>query len=139
MSDAATTETSVSVEDFLATVEHKGRREDVDLLMPLMSRVSGQEPRMWGPTIIGYDRYHYKYDSGHEGDSFISGFSPRKANMVVYITPGFSDYQSLLDKLGPHKHSVSCLYLGRLAKIDMAVLEDLIAKAHADMKAKYHA
>lgn len=127
------------VDDFLETVTHKGRREDADTVLNIMQRVTGMAPRMWGDTLIGYDRYHYKYDSGHEGDSFKVGFSPRKANMVIYINPGFSDYGDYLDRLGPHKTGASCLYLGRLNKLDLTVLEELIARSYKDMVAKYPA
>ena len=90
-----------------------------------------------GGSLIGFDTYHYKYDSGRDGESFVVGLSPRKAKLVIYINPGFQPYQSLMDKLGKHKSSVSCLYINKLEDIDLAVLETLISKAYKDMKVKY--
>lgn len=94
---------------------------------------------MWGDSIVGFGEYHYKYKSGREGDWFITGFSPRKQNLTIYIMPGFSEYADLLKKLGKHKHSVSCLYLNKLADIDFQVLEKLIAKSVVDMASLYNA
>ena len=90
-----------------------------------------------GGSLIGFDTYHYKYDSGRDGESFVVGLSPRKAKLVIYINLGFQPYQSLMDKLGKHKSSVSCLYINKLEDIDLAVLETLISKAYKDMKVKY--
>jgi len=139
MAENKTVATDKDVTTFLNGIEHKGRREDAEILLDMMARVTGKPATMWGPTMIGFDSYHYVYDSGREGDSFIAGFSPRKANMVVYITPGFDDYGELLEQLGPYKSSVSCLYLGRLAKIDLSVLEELVSRSYKDMKSKYAA
>ena len=102
-----------------------------------MLRITGHRPKMWGANLIGFDTYHYKYDSGREGDSFVVGLSPRKAKLVIYINPGFQPYQSLMDKLGKHKSGVSCLNINKLEDIDLAVLETLITQAYKDMKAKY--
>ena len=132
-----TIENDASVEGFIAAVENDGRRADAAELLELMKRVTGLEPKMWGPSIIGFGRYHYKYDSGHEGDSFLTGFSPRKANLVVYIMPGFSEYGALMEKLGKYKTGRSCLYLGRLSGIDQQVLAKLVDKSVKWMKKKY--
>lgn len=126
------------VAEFVASVENKTRQSDARVLLEMMERITGLTPRMWGDTLIGFDSYHYKYDSGHEGDSFITGFSPRKARLVIYITPGFDSYGPLLERLGKHKSSVSCLYINKLADVDMTVLEELVTAAHNDMKRKYH-
>lgn len=126
-----------SVQAFIASVEHAGRREDATLLLPLMTRVSGQPPHMWGDTMIGFGAYEYTYASGHSGRWFRTGFSPRKAAMSVYIMPGYDDYSEELLRLGPHKKGKSCLYLGRLSKIDLSVLEEIIAKSLIIMQERY--
>lgn len=126
------------VSTFLASVENEKRRTDGEAIIELMRKITSHEPRMWGESLIGFDSYHYKYDSGREGDSFITGLSPRKQKLVIYITPGFKSYQPLMKKLGKHKASVSCLYINKLEDIDIGVLETLISRAYRDMKAKYH-
>lgn len=127
-----------AVAEFVASVENKTRQSDARVLLEMMERITGLTPKMWGDTLIGFDSYHYKYDSGHEGDSFIAGFSPRKARLVIYINPGFDDYGSMLERLGKYKSGVSCLYINKLADVDMTVLEELVTAAHNDMKRKYH-
>ncbi len=102
-----------------------------------MDKVTGWKAKMWGPSIVGYGKYHYKYDSGREGDSLITGFSPRKQALTVYIMPGFSEYGDLLTKLGKCKTSRSCLYINKLEDVDLKVLEKLIRKSVAYMKKKY--
>ena len=92
---------------------------------------------MWGESLIGYGFYHYKYESGHEGDYFLTGFSPRKSATSIYIMPGFKQYTDQLARLGPHKHSVSCLYITKLARIDLAVLEGIVTDSVKRMKAMY--
>lgn len=129
--------TRASVKKFIDSIEHEGRREDARLLVEIMQRVTGEKPRMWGTSIVGFGQYHYKYDSGREGDHLLVGFAPRKANMVVYIMPGFKKYGALLKKLGKHKHSVSCLYLGRLNNVDQKALAALIERSVRDMRKKY--
>ena len=125
------------VQAFIAGVANAGRREDAAVLLELMQQVTGEPPVMWGPSIIGFGSYHYVYDSGREGDSLLTGFSPRKANMVLYIMPGFSEYQDLLAKLGKHKVGKSCLYLGRLTGVDLQVLKKLITLSVRHMRKKY--
>ena len=129
--------TTAAVEDYIASIEHEGRREDAWVLLDMLAEVSGEAPRMWGPSIIGFGQYHYVYESGREGDSFLVGFAPRKANMVVYVMPGFGEYQKLLDKLGKYKTGSSCLYLGRLDKVDLKVLRTLVDKSVKHMRKKY--
>ena len=128
-----TTQTDQSVADFIAAVDHKTRREDAVTLDAMFRDITGWQPRMWGPSIIGYGSYHYKYDSGREGDSLATGFSPRKANLVLYIMPGYQDYGHLLDRLGKHRWGKSCLYVNKLADIDLIVLRELIATGLADL------
>ena len=118
--------TGVSPAEFIASVEHDRRREDGKVLLKWFEEVTGYTPRMWGPSLIGYGRYHYKYDSGREGDMLVTGFSPRKANLVMYIMPGYRDMGEKLARLGKHKLGKSCLYINKLADIDMDVLREIV-------------
>lgn len=127
----------IDVESYLAGIEHAGRREDAFELLELMRDVTGEQAVLWGSSIVGFGQYHYVYDSGREGDHMLTGFAPRKANMVVYVMPGFTDYQTQLSKLGKYKTGSSCLYLGRLSGIDQNVLRDLIGKSVRHMRKKY--
>lgn len=128
--------TEASVTGFIDSIPNEGRRADARVLVRLMEDVT-REPAMLNGSIIGFGNYHYVYDSGHEGDAPLVGFAPRKANMVVYIMPGFSKYAKLLDKLGKHRTGSSCLYLGRLNRIDLDVLRELVDKSVAHMRQKY--
>ncbi len=132
-----TVPTGASVTEFLNAVDHAGRREDASVLLDMMRRVTGAEPRMWGQSIIGFGNYRYKYESGREGVFLLTGFSPRKARMTIYIMPGFKAYSEYLSRLGRHKHSVSCLYVGRLAALDLEVLEEMVADSVRRMKEIY--
>ena len=129
--------TPVGVDEFIDTVADESKRADAHKIAAMMERVSGCEPKMWGPSIIGFGQYHYKYASGHEGDMARIGFSPRKGNIVLYIVDGFSGYTDLLAKLGKHKTGKSCLYIKRLADIDEAVLEQLCVGSIKWMDEKY--
>ena len=133
MAENKTRPTLASVETFLAGVADASRREDCQALLRLMRRVTGYQPRMWGPSMVGFGSYHYKYGSGREGDWFLTGFSPRKADLTLYITPGLDRYKGLLKRLGKHKTGRSCLYVKRLADVDLAVLTELVATAHRDI------
>ncbi|PHQ97122.1 MAG: hypothetical protein COB40_05860 [Marinosulfonomonas sp.] len=126
MAENKTMPTAASVEEFLKLVEPAGKRADALLLEQLFREVTKFEPQMWGPSIVGFGRYHYTYESGREGDSPATGFSPRKANMVVYIMPGYTDFSNILKDLGKHRLGKSCLYLGALKNIDLEVLRRLI-------------
>ncbi len=137
MAENKTQPTEIDVDDFVHAVPHAGRREDALLLLEMMRRVTGAEPVMWGATLVGFGRYHYRYESGREGDFFRLGFSPRKAKMVVYIMPYTDAFDGLLAKLGPHKMGKSCLYLGRLSKVDLAVLEEILVLSCALMAERY--
>lgn len=132
-----TIKTKASVAAFLKSVDHDKRRADALALKKLMDKTTGMRATMWGPTIVGYGQYHYKYDSGHEGDFFLTGFSPRKQALTVYIMPGFSAYDDLMGKLGKYKTGRSCLYINKLEDVDLKVLETLIRKSVAFMKKKY--
>ena len=114
-----------SVTDFIAAVEHPGKRADAEVLDALFRRVTGQAARMWGPTIIGYGQYHYRYDSGREGDMCRVGFSPRKQNLTLYLE-GIATFDDLLGKLGKHSTGKVCLYVKRLSDIDMATLREIV-------------
>lgn len=129
--------TEASVEDFIAQIEHPKRRRDSYTLLEIMKRLSGEEPKLWGPSIIGFGQYHYKYDSGREGDFMRTGFAPRKANMVVYIMPGYRNYGEQLARLGKHKIGKSCLYLTDLEQVDINVLEEIIADSLEYMRETY--
>lgn len=131
--------TQVSPEDFVAQVEHPTRRADAQRLLEIFDDVTGLKPKMWGPSIIGYGRYHYKYDSGREGDFLMTGFSPRKGNLVLYIMPGYREakQKEMLARLGKHKLGKSCLYINKLADIDESVLKEIIRDGFADMREKY--
>ncbi len=120
--------TKVAAADFIKTVEPEKKREDAAILLDFFNRVTGMKPVMWGSAIIGYGRYHYKYDSGREGDAMQTGFSPRKAKMVVYIMPGYryGDMEEKLSRLGKHKLGKSCLYINKLSDIDLSVLEEMV-------------
>lgn len=137
MAAKKTTPTPVEPADFIAAVEHDTRRADAEVLLEMLGRVSGYQPKMWGPSIIGFGSYHYVYKSGTEGDSMVVGFSPRKSNQVVYLMPGYEDLTDHLGRLGKHKIGKSCLYLNKLADVDLAVLEEMVALSVAHMEANY--
>ena len=129
--------TSASVAAFIAAVENPRRRADALTLCALLEEVSGEPPVLWGSSIIGFGRYHYRYDSGHEGDAARIGFSPHKANLVIYIMPGFKARPDLVARLGKVKTAASCLYVNKLADLDMGALRALCEWALADMRERY--
>jgi hypothetical protein len=118
--------TEVTPKDFIAAMEGGPRKADAEALLKWMTKVTGLKPKMWGPSIIGFGRYAYTYDSGHSGEMCMTGFSPRKANLVLYILPGYLDLADKLARLGKHKTGKSCLYINKLADVDMAVLEEIV-------------
>jgi hypothetical protein len=126
-------QSALSVDEFLAVVPNATRRADAEVLARLMADVTGQPPAMWGTSIIGFGRYHYRYATGREGDSPVVGFSPRKAQLVLYLTDGFEEYGELLGRLGKHSTGKSCLYVKRLADVDLAVLEELVRRSVAEV------
>lgn len=130
MAEAKTKPTEVSVDAFLEAVANPTRRADGQAMRAMMERLSGEPAVMWGPSIVGFGTYHYKYESGREGDMCRMGFSPRAANLVLYVG-GFPEYEALLGKLGKHKRSVACLYLNKLADVDRAVLEEIVRETWA--------
>lgn len=139
MAEIKTKPTEVSAEAFIAAVEDPVRRADAQRVHDMLARLTGELARMWGPTIIGFGQYHYKYDSGHEGVMCRLGFSPRKAELVLYVLTGTPEQAGLLARLGKHRTGKSCLYIRKLADVDEGVLEELAANALAYMNAKYPA
>ncbi len=134
MADQKTKPTKVSVTSFIAAMPGSAPQSEARTLLKVFKAATGKRPVMWGPSIVGYGSYHYKYASGHEGDCCLTGFSPRKAAISIYILAGFAEYGALLKKLGPHKKSVGCLYLKRLDDVDLKVLEQMIRASIADIK-----
>ena len=128
MAENKTRKTGASVDAFLASIEHARRRADGLALLQMMKDVTGLDPDMWGPSIVGFGDFHYRYESGREGDFFLVGFSPRKQNLSLYIPSGFPEYDALLAALGKHRKGGSCLYVNKLADVDLAVLRKLIAR-----------
>jgi len=137
MAETKTKPTEVSVDAFIEAVENPVRREDAKAVRAMMERVTGEPAQMWGPTIIGFGSYHYRYDSGHEGTACRLGFSPRKAELVLYVLTGEAEQEAQLARLGKHKTGKSCLYVKTLADVDMAVLEEITRGALAHMDERY--
>ena len=137
MADNKTKPTKVSVSAFIDAVTDETKRGDAKALVKLMQRATGEEPKMWGPSIIGFGSYHYTYESGREGDMPLAGFSPRKSATVLYGMTGFSHADALLAKLGKHTVSGSCLHIGKLADVDQKVLETLVLKAVAEKRERH--
>ena len=137
MSELKTKQNDASVEMFLRAVGNDRRREDSFTVLELMKRITGEEPRMWGAAIVGFGSYRYRYASGRSGEMPRIGFSPRKQSLTVYVMPGFSDYDEILSRLGKHRTGKSCLYINKLADIDMVVLEDLTRSSLDAMREKY--
>jgi hypothetical protein len=136
MADAKTTSAPLDATAWLAGVEET-RRDEAQRLLTLFSSVTGWEPRLWGPSILGFGRYDYRYDSGHSGQSLATGFSPRKAEISVYILPGYADFGPILSRLGPHRVGKSCLYIKRLDRIDETVLAELIRAGLDDLARRW--
>lgn len=137
MTENKTKPTDVSVGSFLDGVENERKRADAYELLAMMKRITGLEPTMWGPSIVGFGKYHYRYESGREGDFLRVGFSPRKTALTLYIMPGFDRYDDLMSRLGKYKTGKSCLYIKRLDDIDRDVLAELITESLDYMNEKY--
>lgn len=136
VSKPKTKPTEGGVESHIAAIANEEQRNDAQTLIALMQRVTKQEPRMWGPSIVGFGSYHYKYASGHEGDSALTGFAARGRELVVYIAADFEGRDVLLARLGPHRTGKACVYI-RLANVDLKVLETLVARSVAETKLRY--
>lgn len=126
MSQNKTRKTGASVEEFLESVASPLRRRDGFEVLAMMREITGLEPEMWGPSIIGFGDYHYRYESGREGDFFLTGFSPRKQSLTLYIMSGLEGHGNLLEKLGKHRTGAACLYINKLADVDTDILRELI-------------
>ncbi|MDE0367100.1 MAG: DUF1801 domain-containing protein [Gammaproteobacteria bacterium] len=137
MSELKTRQHDGDVDAYLDSVENPRRREDARRVLNLMREVTGERPKMWGSSIVGFGSYHYTYASGREGDWPVVGFAPRKQNLVLYIMPGFARYESLLARLGKHRTGKSCLYVNKLDDIDPEVLEELVRESVDEMKRRY--
>ncbi|OGO30209.1 MAG: hypothetical protein A2Z16_02970 [Chloroflexi bacterium RBG_16_54_18] len=130
MAENKTRLTGLSVNAFIEGVPEEHKRRDSFTILELMKRITGKEPLMWGDSIIGFGSYHYKYESGREGDMPLAGFSPRKQNLTIYILSGFDNYDRLMGSLGKHKTGKICLYINRLSDVDLTVLEQIIRESY---------
>jgi hypothetical protein len=137
MADNKTKPTKLSVAAFIDALPDETRRADAKALVKLMQSATGEKPKMWGPSIVGFGSYHYTYESGREGDTPLAGFSPRKAATVLYGVTGLSDSNELLAKLGKHTTGGGCLYIKKLADVDRKVLEALVLKSVAARRARH--
>jgi hypothetical protein len=135
MAEPKTRPNDASVEAFLNSVENAQKRQDAFAILDLMCAVTGETPKMWGDSIVGFGSYRYKYANGREADWPLTGFSPRKQNLTIYIMAGFEQYDALLQRLGKHTTGSSCLYIKRLSDIDLHVLQELVVQSAAHMKA----
>lgn len=137
MAPNKTVATSADVTAFIDAVADETQRADAHVIAAMMARLSGAPAKMWGPSIIGFGRYHYKYDSGREGDSLRIGFSPRKGQTVLYLIDGYAGKDAQLARLGKHKLGKSCLYIKRLSDVDMVVLEEMVVETLSYMAKTY--
>ena len=137
MAENKTKATRASVADFINSIDDRQMRADARKVAAMMRRATGKRARMWGTSMVGYGTYHYRYASGREGDFMVTGFSPRKQALTVYIMPGFASFSKLMEKLGKYKTGKSCLYIKRLADVDEDVLERLIEDSVEHMRKKY--
>jgi uncharacterized protein YdhG (YjbR/CyaY superfamily) len=136
MAEIKTKKNDGDVMAFINALPEERKRADALAVIEMMRKATGHEPVMWGTAIVGFDQYHYKYDSGHEADMCLIGFSPRKQNLTLYITQDFDKYEALLSKLGKHKTSKACIYINKLSDVDTTVLQKLISAAYKDEKKK---
>jgi hypothetical protein len=137
MAENKTKPTGASVDDYLATRGSEQQRADCRELITLLEKATGKPPKMWGPSIVGFGSYKYTYDSGHSGEAPLTGFAIRGSSLVIYLLPEQPEQKALLPKLGPHQMGKSCLYFKRLADLDRAVLQKLLAVSIADVKRRY--
>ncbi|HWS57695.1 MAG TPA: DUF1801 domain-containing protein [Actinotalea sp.] len=128
-----TVQTDLSVEEFLDSVPDERRRAEARTVLELLRRVTGLEPAMWGPSIVGFGTYHYRYPTGREGDMPLAGFAPRKAALTVYLTDGVDAHADALARLGPHKVGKGCLYLAHLDRVDLDVLEGMVRQSYRSL------
>lgn len=126
-----------NIEEFLNNIEPTTRQHDARLVLSIMREVTGEDPKMWGTSIVGFGQYHYRYESGREGEWFRMGFSPRKQNLTLYIMNGFQEYSEILARLGKYKTGKACLYINKLVDIDIAVFRELIEHSLAHLNKTY--
>lgn len=131
--------TEINVEAFLDSIPDEKKRTDCHTALKLMQEATGYPAKMWGPSIVGFGSYHYKYESGHEGDAPLSGFSPRKEAITFYLMLGCDNHEELLQKLGKHKTGKGCLYIKKLEDVDTGVLKELVIASTRSLKARYPA
>lgn len=141
MAEQKTKPTPVAVRDHLAAIEDDVRRADCEALVELMARVTGHEPVMWGASIVGFDRYHYRYASGHEGDAAVVGFASGRRQLSLYLAPGFENdaTRAILARLGRHAVGKGCLYVRRLSDVDLGALEELVRWSVAEIRRRHPA
>lgn len=137
MAELKTRPNESSVAEFLNTVSDTKKRADCGTILYLMRDITRAEPKMWGGSIVGFGNYHYKYESGREGDWFLTGFSPRKQNITIYIMASFDRYDELMQKLGKYKTGKSCLYINKLEDVNLGILKELIQKSVEHLSKKY--
>ena len=137
MAEPKTKPTSASVHSFIAGIANEEQRRDARTLVGLMRKVTGSPPKMWGPSIVGFGRYRYRYDSGREGEWMLTGFSPRKRELSIYIMSGFDGQATRLSRLGRHRTGKSCLYVKRLSEVDLDVLEELVRLSVSRLRETY--
>ncbi|MEM8497408.1 MAG: DUF1801 domain-containing protein [Pseudomonadota bacterium] len=137
MTSNKTVPTTVKVKDFLKTIDDPQQRKDCQVLKKMMQNATGKRAKMWGSSIIGFGEYHYKYDSGREGDHILVGFAPRKKQLVLYIMPGFKLWPKHMNTLGKYKTGKSCLYIKKLADVDLKVLDSLVSESVVVMRERY--
>ncbi len=136
MAENKTKVTAIDPHDFIAQVDSEQKRKDSEELIALMKKATGKPPKMWGPTIVGFGKYHYKYESGREGEICMVGFSPRKPSLVLYVG-GVMEDEALMARLGKHKRGHSCLYIKKLDDIDRKVLSEVVTRSVAEMRKRY--
>jgi hypothetical protein len=139
MYEAKTKQTKASFTSYLTGIDDPERRRDCRAIAAIMKRVTGCAPKVWGTSIVGFGRYHYRYPSGHEGDSCVVGFASRKRDLTLYLMPGFEtrEIKALLARLGRHTTGKGCLYIRRLADVDLRVLEELVTRSVAETRTRY--
>jgi hypothetical protein len=137
MAELKTKPNQQNVNQFLNDIDEARRKQDCFTILKLMKQVTKEEPKMWGNSIVGFGTYHYRYESGREGEWFLTGFSPRKHNLSLYIMSGFSHYGELLDKLGKHKTGKGCLYIKKIEDINLNVLRALVEKSVKFLSERY--
>lgn len=137
MAELKTQPNKQSVDAFIEAVEPGWKRDDAREILKLMGKITGEKPVMWGDSIVGFGNYHYKYESGREGDWFLAGFSPRKQSMTIYMMGGYKGQDELLKKLGKYKKSVGCLYIKKLADVDINILTQMTKKSIQSLKERY--